>query len=82
MPVVQTFIARTTDGYLSNPTHIYDYLEAHDGTRAGAYDTGLTWWVGQELAVDMYFVMRAGLFFDTSTIPSNAKILEAKVTSG
>ncbi|GAI62661.1 unnamed protein product, partial [marine sediment metagenome] len=40
MPIVKAFIARTTDGYLSTPTHITDYLTAHDGTRAGAYDTG------------------------------------------
>ncbi|MBA7562259.1 hypothetical protein ES708_03909 [subsurface metagenome] len=80
LPVVETFIARTTDGYLSNPSHIYDYLTAHDGTRAGAYDTGLTWWVGQELAVDFYFVMRAGLFFDTSEIPAGAKILSATLS--
>jgi hypothetical protein len=80
LPVVQTFIARTTDGYLSNPSHIYDYLTAHDSTIAGAYDTGLTWWVGQELAVDFYFVMRAGLFFDTSEIPAGAKILSATLS--
>ena len=79
-PVIKAFIARTTDGYLSTPTHIYDYLTAHDGTRAGAYDTGSFWSVGQEEAAGMFFVMRAGLFFDTSEIPDDAKIIEAILT--
>ena len=79
-PVTKAFIARTTDGYLSTPTHIYDYLTAHDGTRAGAYDTDSSWWVGQELAAGMYFIMRAGLFFDTSEIPVGAQIGSATLT--
>ncbi|MBA7579666.1 hypothetical protein ES708_21540 [subsurface metagenome] len=80
VPVVRAFIARTSDGYLTTPTHIYDYILAHDGTRAGAYDTGSSWWVGQELAAGMYFVMRAGLFFDTSELPDDAEIIEAILT--
>jgi len=80
IPVVKAFIARTSDGYLSNPTHIYDYLLAHDGTRAGAYDTGSFWSVGQHEAAGMFFISRAGLFFDTSEIPDDATIIEATLT--
>ncbi|MBA7587358.1 hypothetical protein ES708_29387 [subsurface metagenome] len=80
IPIVQTFIARTTDGYLSTPTHIYDYILAHDGTRARPYDTDEQWSVGQELAAGMYFVMRAGLFFDTSEIPAGAQIISATLS--
>ncbi|GAI61656.1 unnamed protein product, partial [marine sediment metagenome] len=80
LPIVETFIARTSDGYLSTPTHIYDYILSHDGTRAGAYDTGERWWVGQEFNQNWYIVMRAGLFFDTSEIPAGAKILSATLS--
>ncbi|MBA7575047.1 hypothetical protein ES708_16863 [subsurface metagenome] len=80
MPVVQTFVARTTDGYLDTGIWIYDYLTAHDGTTAYAYDTDLTWWVGQEYNRGWYIVDRAGLFFDTSEIPAGAKILSATLT--
>ena len=80
LPIIKAFIARTSDGYLDTGIWIYDYLTAHDGTTAYAYDTGETWWVGQEFNQGWYIVDRAGLFFDTSEIPAGAKILSATLS--
>ncbi|MBA7629610.1 hypothetical protein ES703_37110 [subsurface metagenome] len=77
IPVVQTFIARTTDGHLVTPYYIYNYLAAHDYNQGKVVDTLPTWSVGQRLATTgEYFVIRAGLFFDTSIL-NHAKILSA-----
>ena len=73
----KTFITRTSDGDIRTPTHIYDYILAHDGTSAHVVDTSNTWGVGQFTTADMYLILRAGLFFDTSSIPNSAIIYEA-----
>ena len=80
IPVVKAFIARTSDGDIRTPTHIYDYLLAHDGTRARVIDTATTWSVGQQLTADMYLIYRVGLFFDTSEILATAEIGSATLT--
>ncbi|MBA7580736.1 hypothetical protein ES708_22630 [subsurface metagenome] len=80
LPVVKTFIARTTDGYLDTGIWIRDYILSHDGTTATAYDTGDWWTVGQQFTQDWYIVYRAGLFFDTSEIPAGAKIVSATLS--
>ncbi|MBA7549626.1 hypothetical protein ES705_42116 [subsurface metagenome] len=79
LPVVETFIARTTDGDIRTPTLIYNYLLAHDGTRARVVDTSETFGIGQFTTAGQYLILRAGLFFDTSSIPSASKIISASL---
>lgn len=78
-PVVETFIARTTDGDIRTPTLIYDYILAHDGTRARVVDTSETFGIGQYTTAGQYLILRAGLFFDTSSIPNASKIISASL---
>lgn len=75
-----TFIARTSDGDIRTPTHIPNYLTAHDGFAAHVVDTATSFAVGQQHASGWYLIYRAGLFFDTSSIPEAYDIISATLS--
>ncbi len=79
IPSIEVFICRTTDGDIRTPTHIYDYIEAHDGTRARVIDTSDYFSVGQQFTNSMYLIYRGGLFFDTSPLTEAAIVLSATI---
>ena len=79
IPSVQNFTSRTTDGDIRTPTHIYDYIEAHDGTRAHVVATSETFTVGQQFQASMYLIHRGALFFDTSPLTEASTVLTATI---
>lgn len=74
-PLQHTFNSTSSDGSLG--CEKTDYAQAHGYASGIVYDSQRYFDVGQWKVGGSYAIMRAGLFFDTSTIPDNALITEA-----
>lgn len=76
-PVIvdDTFTSHSDDGYLKKADA--DYETAHDaGNATTLFLSGDRLEVGQEYDGDEYYIRRAALFFDTSSLPDDAEITE------